>query len=132
MSGAVARRSVAVASWRGLARNFLLGPGPTLHELAHVAVAARYASVTVEPGMVRSRVCIDWAEEVPVWGIIAVYLAPIGLAGGLLIAAAPFVSALAALPWPVQVYLGVNVALLAGPSLGDILELLGILAGGEG
>jgi len=60
-----------LSSWRGLARNLFLGPGPTLHELAHVFVAVHYAEVSLDPGLIRSRVRIDWGQNVPVWGVVA-------------------------------------------------------------
>jgi len=127
MSVSVAHR-VTVGSWWGLARNLLLGPGPALHELAHVIVAAHYATVDIEPGIVRSTVRINWNDgEIPVWGVVLTYTAPIVLGGLLLLSAAPFVATIAALPMWVQVYLAVNFVLLAGPSLGDCVELIALL-----
>jgi len=128
----VMARRVTVGSWWGLVRNILLGPGPALHELAHVFVAARYATVDIEPGIVRSTVRIDWSDgEVPVWGVVLTYTAPIVLGGVLLLSAAPFVTTIAALPMWAQVYLAVNFILLAGPSLGDCVELIGLLTSHE-
>lgn len=113
-----------------LVRNLLLGPGPTLHELSHALVALRYADVALTPGRVRSTVHITWPDRAPVWGVVGAYTAPLLLGGVVCLLAAAHLDALAALPLVVQIWLGVNVILLAGPSLVDVVEL-GQLLGGQ-
>lgn len=111
-----------------VARNLLLGPGPTLHELAHYVVGQRYGDVELDVGLVRSQVSIDWSERVPVWGVFAFFLAPLLLAGVVALAAAPFVELLVALPFAAKAWLGVNYLLLGGLSGVDVVELLAVIA----
>lgn len=111
-----------------VARNLLLGPGPTLHELAHLAVGRRYGDVELDVGLLRSQVAIDWDDRVPVWGVFGFFLAPLLLAGIVALAAAPFVGLFAVLPEVAKVWLVVNYVLLAGLSGVDVVELLAVVA----
>lgn len=138
LTGAVASTAAATrrtldlerAEVLALVRNLLLGPGPTVHELSHALVAMRYADVDIAPGRVRSTVHIDWPAQAPIWGVVGTYMAPLLAGGLLLLLAAAHLDGLAALPLVVQVWLAVNMVLLAGPSLVDVVEL-GQLLGGQ-
>lgn len=110
-----------------LLRNVLLSPGAALHEIAHWIVGRRYGQAVIHWGLTRSETRVEWNETVPVWGVVGFYLAPMFLAGGLLIVTAPFVSVLGALPPLVQVYLAVQFLVLVGPSWIDISQLVATL-----
>jgi len=100
----------------------LAAPGLALHELAHAAAAAPVADVDID-WRGRPDVVITWTESPSLLRLSLVFLAPVALGGLMLLGSALTIDWLAALPWPVQVWLAIQWIVLAGPSLVDLREL---------
>ena len=112
------RRCMAVlAPWI-----FILLPGVALHEWAHAVVGRRYADVEIDWSV--PKVDLDWDDEVPIWGPVGVYLAPLWLGG---VAAFGLAIVLPSTPPALAVWLLINFVLLAGPSVVDVVVLVAIL-----
>lgn len=104
---------------------YLIVPGIALHELSHAVAGRRYGAVSVD--WTRPAVDIEWNDPVPVWGVVAFYLAPL-VTGGLVAIALPL--AFGAVPAVVDVWLVLNWILLAGPSVTDVRGLVSAVLGG--
>jgi len=100
----------------------LAAPGLALHELAHAAAAAPVADVDID-WQGRPEVIIAWTTSPSLLRLSLVFLAPVALGGFLLLGGALTIEWLAALPWPVQIWLAIQWVVLAGPSLVDLREL---------
>lgn len=100
----------------------LAAPGLALHELAHAAAAAPVADVEIS-WRGRPDVEITWTESPSLLRLSLVFMAPVALGGLMLLGGALTIDWLAALPWPVQIWLGIQWLVLAGPSLVDLREL---------
>lgn len=98
---------------------YLLVPGIALHELAHAAVGRRYGAIEID--WTRPHVDVDWNDEVPVWGVVGFFLAPLIL-GGFVSFTLPALFPVA--PTAVDAWLVINWLLLAAPSVLDVLGLL--------
>lgn len=101
---------------------FLLLPGVAIHELAHAVVGRRYADVEIDWTV--PKVVLDWHDEVPIWGPVGVYLAPLWVGG---VTAFALAVVLPMAPPAVVAWLVINWILLAGPSVLDVVTLVAIL-----
>jgi len=111
------RCMAALAPWI-----FLLLPGVAIHEWAHALVGRRYADVEIDWTV--PKVELDWNDEVPIWGVAGVYLAPVYVGA---VAAFGLSVVLPSTPPAVAVWLLINFLLLAGPSVVDVVVLVSIL-----